>query len=313
MEITENNTYAPIMVMVYDRLNHLKGLVASLLENNLAKDTDFYLISDAHYKEEHQKTIQEVRAYADTITGFKSVTIIKNIDNIGTDKSYQKLMDVIFEKHDRLVFFEDDNLVSPNYLEFMNASLDFYKDYPEVVYVCGYNFPINIDKSYEYDVYFLYSVCAWGYGMWREKVLNVKDLDREEMRRDKRTLSKIKKRSYQLYDILMSDLYKDRYLNDARIGYLMARDNLVSVFPTASLVKNTGHDGTGLHCKENEFFQAQEKDDSFRPKKFPLEIAMNKDIENKMKIYTRTTFRNALRSSLKLVYLHGLKVFQERG
>lgn len=295
--------YAPLMIMVYDRLEHLKQLIDSLLLDPLSSNTDLYLISDAAYKDEHKTRIEEVRTYAHSIKGFKTVNIIANIDNMGAFDSYEYLKNLIFEKHDNLIFFEDDNIVSPNYLEFMNNAFHSYKDNPKVAYVCGYNFPIDISKEYPYDVYFYPSVCAWGYGLWKSKTLDVSKLTKEEMRKDKKTLDYIKKNSSQLYHILMSDIYSGRFLNDARIGYLLCKNEMVSVFPKYSLVKNIGHDGTGLHCGINDFYQKQIKHDDFIPTKFPENIFIDQNIQDLMTRYTNSSFKNTIKSNLKLAYL----------
>lgn len=295
---------APLMIMVYDRLDHFKSLISSLLANPLADQTDLYVISDAAYKDEHQKKITAVRNYAHTISGFKSFTLIENPTNMGAYDSYTYLMSLIFEKHENLIFFEDDNIVSPNYLEFMNHALNKYEHESRVAYVCGYNFPIEIPKDYAYDIYFYRSVCAWGYGLWKHKFLNVNALSKDEMRKDKKTIQKIKNNSSQLYHILMSDIYSTRFLNDARIGYLMAKNDLVSVFPCFSLVKNTGHDGSGLNCGINDFYQTQTKDDNFIPKRFPDEIFIDGGIKNEMYRYTSMNFKTRLKAGLKLMYLH---------
>ena len=296
-------TYAPIIIMVYDRLDHFRNLIVSLSKDPLAKYSDLYVISDAAYKEEHVERIEEVRKYARTVNGFKSYTLIENEQNKGGKESYKFIRSLVFEVHDRVIYFEDDNLVTPNYLQYMNTAFEKYNDDPKVVFVCGYNFPISIPKNYKYDVYFYPSVCAWGFGFWRKKYLDVYALSKEEMRKDKKTLKEIKKSSDQLYYILNSDLYSERILNDARIGYLMVKNKLVSVFPRLSLVQNTGHDGSGENCGENEFYQSQLKHDDFVPTKFPSKIFIDDQIKLEMKLYTTATFKNLIKAKLKLLYL----------
>lgn len=301
--------YAPLMITVYDRLEHFKKLIESLLNNPLSSETDLYVISDAPYKDEHASTIKNVREYANTIKGFKTVNIIVNEKNLGAFASYEYLKNMIFLKHDKLIFFEDDNIVSPHYLEFMNAAFEKFNDDPKVAFICGYNFPIEIPNTYQYDIYFYPSVCAWGYGFWKTKTLDVASLNKKEILKDIKTLSDIKKTSLQLYHILMSDLYSEKMLNDARIGYLLYKNNLVSVFPKFSLVKNTGHDGTGLHCGNNEFYQSQIKYDDFIPSKFPRTVFIDNEVKLIMKKYTSMSFKIFIKANLKLIYLKTKKIF----
>lgn len=63
--------YAPIIISVYDRLDHLKKCIESLQKNELACYSELYVISDAAYKEEHIPLIDAVRTYINGITGFK--------------------------------------------------------------------------------------------------------------------------------------------------------------------------------------------------------------------------------------------------
>lgn len=301
--------YAPIIIMVYDRLDHFKNLIASLLNDPLAQYSGLYVISDAAYKEEHGVRIEQVRTYARSITGFKTYTLIENEQNRGANKSYQDILSIVFERHDKVIFFEDDNLVSSHYLTYMNNAFNKYEDNPQVVFVCGYNFPIAMPNNYAFDAYFYPSVCAWGYGFWKQKRLDVYALDKHQMRRDKKTLNKIKETSDQLYYILNSDLYTDRILNDARIGYLMVKNDLVSVFPTLSLVKNTGHDGSGLNCGSNDFYQNQEKNDDFMPTNFPSSVFISSEIKNEMMKYASGTAKDKIKSKLKLTYLKTRRLF----
>ncbi|MDD5151333.1 MAG: glycosyltransferase family A protein, partial [Flavobacterium sp.] len=146
--------YAPIIIMVYDRLEHFKNLIDSLSSDPLSIYSNLYVISDAPYKIEHSSKINEVREYAKTVTGFKNYKLIENEKNMGANASYQFILSLVFERHDKVIFFEDDNLVSPNYLRYMNDAFLKYQDNADVVFVCGYNFPISIPEQYNYDVYF---------------------------------------------------------------------------------------------------------------------------------------------------------------
>lgn len=53
--------YAPIIVSVYDRLDHLKRCIEALLVNDLAPESLLYIVSDAPYREDHIPVIERVR------------------------------------------------------------------------------------------------------------------------------------------------------------------------------------------------------------------------------------------------------------
>lgn len=79
--------YAPIIVSVYDRLEHLRRCVESLKANKLAIESILYVVSDAAYKEEHVDKIRKVRDYISSINGFKEVRPVFREKNLGAQKS----------------------------------------------------------------------------------------------------------------------------------------------------------------------------------------------------------------------------------
>ena len=60
----------------------------------------------------------------------------------------------IFKSHDTVIFSEDDNEFSTDFLEFINKGLVTYKDRLDILSVCGYMYPM-IFKNEPDDV-FLY-------------------------------------------------------------------------------------------------------------------------------------------------------------
>lgn len=299
--------YAPIMIQVYDRLDHLKQLIDSLKKDPLSIDTDLYIISDAAYTDEHADSISNIREYADSISGFKTVNIIKPESNLGAIKSFLLLKKIIFENHDNLIFFEDDNKVSPHFLKFMNDCFVKYKDDPKVMYVCGYKYPVDLPNDYNHEVFFYPAVSAWGMGLWKSKDLEVVDLDKASIKKDKKNLNKLKKFSYTTYLILLQDLYSNKILIDARKEYLMIKNDLVAVFPTVSLVKNTGHDGSGLNCGVSNLFQNENLDNNFFVSKLPDNVFIDAGVHKAIYEYKNVSLKTKLFSNVKYKILPFIK------
>ncbi len=80
-------TYAPILLFVYNRPQHVCNVVQSLLQNALAAESDIFIYSDAPKSETDGKNVAEVREYIRTIKGFKTVTLIKRTENWGLARS----------------------------------------------------------------------------------------------------------------------------------------------------------------------------------------------------------------------------------
>ena len=72
---------APVVLFVYNRLDHTMNVIDSLSKNLGACDTDLYVFSDAAKTEKGQDKVNAVREYihkTDWRNGFKKVTKRKN-------------------------------------------------------------------------------------------------------------------------------------------------------------------------------------------------------------------------------------------
>lgn len=78
---------APVALFVYNRPDHTRRTVQALEANALAGETPLHVFSDAHRNEAARRSVEEVRSYIRTITGFKSVTIIERVTNFGLARS----------------------------------------------------------------------------------------------------------------------------------------------------------------------------------------------------------------------------------
>jgi hypothetical protein len=124
---------------------------------------------DYPFKEEHYDGYNKICTYLETISGFKNVVIIRRETNHGTSRNSHEARKIIFEKYDRFIFSEDDNVFSPNFLEFINKGLEKFKDDSSVLAICGYRHLYNI--KHNDNNFFRQNVdfSAWGYGVWRDR------------------------------------------------------------------------------------------------------------------------------------------------
>ena len=67
---------APIVLFVYNRPWHTWLTVEALKCNDLAKDSELFIYSDAPKNDDAEKNVNEIRDYIKTIDGFKSVQLL---------------------------------------------------------------------------------------------------------------------------------------------------------------------------------------------------------------------------------------------
>ena len=68
---------SPIVLFVYNRPWHTQQTVEALQKNELAKESELFIYSDAPKDEVAEEKVKEVREYIKSIDGFKKVTIIE--------------------------------------------------------------------------------------------------------------------------------------------------------------------------------------------------------------------------------------------
>ena len=140
------NQLSPIVLFVYNRPWHTQQTVEALQKNELAKESELFIYSDAAKSKEAEKSVNEVRKYIQTIIGFKKVIIIKREKNWGLADSIIDGVTKIVNEYGKIIVLEDDLVTSPYFLKFMNEALVFYKDKEKVWHISGWNYPIETNK-----------------------------------------------------------------------------------------------------------------------------------------------------------------------
>lgn len=254
-----NCEYAPVLICTYTRLQHLQRTVRSLSNNSCAINTDLYIASDYPYDGAHALMVKKVREYIKTIDGFNSVNIILRDRNFGTNANYYDALDIIFKKHDRVVLMEDDIVTGRYFLKFINDGLRLYGPDSNVLAVCGYMWPKISRRVVGVDCLLLPLYNAWGTAFHRENFKKIKS-NAEVSQRVLSDWRLFLKANLLMPGIalLLLEMAKGRLRAwDVDCFLYMLERNLLVLFPSNSLVKNIGFDGTGLHCGVDASFEEQ--------------------------------------------------------
>lgn len=130
--------YAPVIIYTLNRDEHLNRLLDSLNKNEYAKNVEVYISIDyppnAKYEEGHQRVCALLSNYPNT---FKKLHIYMQKKNLGSYQNAMFLIRKVLKKGDRFIALEDDNEVSPNFLEYMCICLEKFKDYKDIVGICA--------------------------------------------------------------------------------------------------------------------------------------------------------------------------------
>lgn len=246
------NNLAPIVLFVYNRPVHTRLTVEALLENDLSTESDLTVYSDAPKSEAHAETVKEVRKYIRQIDGFKSTTIIERDTNFGLSRSIIDGVTSVVNENGRVIVLEDDLVVTPYFLDFMNSALEVYANDDKVMHLSGYMFPVgNVVLP---ETFFLRMSSCWGWATWARS-WEYFEPDSEEL------LNIIHQRKLEYEFDVQGTMGYMNMLQDQASGVVnsWAVRWYASVFlnsglclhPGQSLLTNVGHDGTGIHCGTN--------------------------------------------------------------
>lgn len=264
---TTITTFAPVLIPTLNRYAHLKRCVESLSRCTHADKTELIIGLDYPPSEKYFEGWESICEYVSKINGFKKVTILKREENFGAVKNLDNLREYASTKYDCFIMTEDDNEFSPNFLDYINKGLEKYKDNPNIFAICGYNYPVDM-STYSYDYYFSHNFAAWGYGSWFNKLEKVFKL----IKKDNYIINFYKKYPFKYYFknhlrlMELSARIGDGFLGDMYITSYLHGSNVFTVFPKISLVRNWGHDGTGINCGKvktgiEDLYSKQEIDD----------------------------------------------------
>ena len=231
---------APIALFVFNRPDLLVNAVDSLLKNPLCADSDLYVFSDAPRanRPDDDVKVAAVRGYIRGITGFKTVHIEHRESNLGARMNIRMGIDSVLRSYDRVIALEDDLLVAPNFIDYMNGALDFYISIERVWCINGCSLNekyLSLPESWPDDVYFVPRNNSYGWGIWKNRWEQVDfDLKRQwRAFRSRGARERLARAGADLPDML----------RDAAIGRVDAWD--VSV--TASIVAHNGLCVTPVH------------------------------------------------------------------
>jgi hypothetical protein len=279
---------APIILFVYNRLDHTKKTIEALEKNRLAVESDLYIFSDAPKDKKGQNDVEKVRAYIGNVDGFKNVRIIKRDKNLGLAKSIISGVSEVIKKHGRVIVLEDDLVTAPNFLVYMNEALHVYKNDKRIYSVTGYNHPsslMKIPSSYKHDVYLCPRAASWSWATWKDRWKDV-DWDIKDFKEFKKNKRKQKEYNYSGDDKTNMLIAQMKGMLDSwaiRWDYHHFKKGAFCLYPVRSLIDNVGHDGTGVHCGKSDKYKNKlvENEINFVPN-----IVFNKEIvEEFRKIY----------------------------
>lgn len=248
---------AHVLVFAYVRPEHLRRTITSLLANPEASRTHLTIYCDAAKRPEHRAAVDEVRRYVESISGFASVARVHRAANMGLAASIIAGVTEALHKRDRVIVVEDDLLLSPHFLKYMNDGLDTYAGDERVASIHGYSYPTEAPLP---ETFFLKGADCWGWATWARAWARFEPDGR-------RLLAALRERglaheidydgNYPHMKILKRQIsgQNDSWAIRWHASCYLA--DMVTLYPARSLVDNIGHDDSGTNCRTGDSFAGE--------------------------------------------------------
>jgi hypothetical protein len=235
--------YAPVVIPTLCRYEHFRRCVESLSRCTHADKTELFIGLDYPINESHYDGYNKIKKFLPSICGFSKVVIVERTENYGPIKNLLSLYEMVYQKHDRIIISEDDNEFAPCFLDFVDKGLEIYKNDPKVLSICGFNqYYVEGER-----IIFTYDNSAWGIARWRDKFTPGISETKDALSHFRTIL-----RVYHFYPALLNSivnaLKKGRINGDANMSCYSIAHDCYQLRPANTLVRNWGHDGSGIHC-----------------------------------------------------------------
>ncbi len=247
-------SFAPVALFVYARPDHLAKTLAALRADPLAEKTNLHIFCDAARNSTAREGCKAVRSMVRKIVGFASVHIVERDVNLGLARSIIEGVTQLLSTHERIIVLEDDLVVSPHFLRYMNDALNLYAYDEKVACIHGYCYPVAAKLP---ETFFLRGADCWGWATWRRAW--------QHFRADGTALlSELESRNLEYEFDMDGQQGFTRMLRNQIAG----RNNSwairwhascflnekLTLYPGRSLVHNIGNDSTGTHSRTTNIF-----------------------------------------------------------
>jgi hypothetical protein len=240
--------WAPIGVFIYRRPDHARRTISSLLACEGSDRSPIHVFADGPRNTAEADAVARTRAVAHVLLGDRAVYVEQKA-NRGLAASIIAGTTELCDRYGQAIIVEDDLVLAPSFLRFLNDGLERYRDDQRVMQVSGHIFDVPGFEG-RTDALLLPMTTSWGWATWGRAwtLFDPEVTGWQTMLADKATAHRFNLRGH--YDYLRMLDRQQRGEVDSwavRWHYSVFVHGGLSLFPPCSLVRNVGFDGSGTH------------------------------------------------------------------
>lgn len=239
---------SPIVIFAYNRPRRFKELVNSLKQNIDYANHEIFVFIDGPKKEEDKTKIKEVKEIAQTLTN----KIITSEKNRGLAASIITGVSEVVNKYGEVIVLEDDLILHPNFLNFMEEGLRVFREDKRIISICGFGLKIQKPRNYNHEIYLAKRSSSWGWATWKDRWNHIdwEVKDFENLKSSSKLRSQFNEGGSDLYGMLKDYMEGKNNSWAIRFCYHQFKNRLYSVHPFQSLIKNKGYGEDASNCRQ---------------------------------------------------------------
>lgn len=238
----------PIAIFAFNRPLHFSRMMDSLKKNEGLDGRDIFVFIDGPRNDEDRPLVKEVCALAHTLT----TNVESAAANKGLAASVITGVSKLMDKYGRAIVIEDDLILMPAFLRFMDEALDYYVHDERIFSVCGFSLKIDKPAGYSHDIYLSPRSSSWGWATWKNRWDKVDwDVsDFNELKQSLRLRHEFNKGGSDMYSMLKRYMEGRNNSWAIRFCYAQFKNKAYSLHPFRSLVVNDGYGEGATNCRQ---------------------------------------------------------------
>ena len=178
----------PLAIFLWNKHHCLNKVFRSLELNKEFKKTKIYIFIDyADPLSEEYAANYILKNKLNKYSQYKNIKLIFRTKKFGLRKNIIDGITYLFKFYRQVIILEDDLIVSKDFLNYMNQSLNFYRNNKSIFSISAFNhkdYESFISKNYKYDNFFSKRASSWGWGTWRNRwEMNKKKISHLEIKK----------------------------------------------------------------------------------------------------------------------------------
>lgn len=246
---------APIAFFGFNRPDHTRRALEAIAASDQADQSMLYAFCDGPLVGDSKQNIDRIGEVREIILSQHwCAKIVPRFGeaNRGLKASLLAGITEVVAAHGRVIVIEDDVIISPGFLRFMNEMLDLYDSDDRVMHVSGYSPLFERPENYAGTTVVLnHTFVGWGWATWQRAWTKL-STDGAWLRRE---IDRLGIRRYVNLDGTFEIYWALKALDEGRSqdwnaywhASVMVHQGLC-LHPILSLADNIGFDGSGTQC-----------------------------------------------------------------